>query len=67
MSEVAMIHLARAIAITEDGQELPITNSFDSDGDECDLDEAVACVAGPDKGGYWLSIDLQQFEGVTVQ
>lgn len=67
MSEVAMIHLARAIAITEDGQELPITNSFDSGGDECSPDGAVACVAGPDKEGYWLVIDLRQFEGVTVQ
>ena len=67
MSEVAMIHRELAIAITEDGQELPITNSFDSDGDECGPDGAVACVAGPDKEGYWLSIDLPQFEGVTVQ
>lgn len=62
-----MVHRTRAIAITEDGQKLPVTNSFDSDGDECDLADAVACVAGPDKDGLWLSIDLMQFEGVTLQ
>ena len=63
MTEVAMVNTTLAIAITEDGQELPVTNSFDRDGDECDLDDAVACVAGPDKDGFWLSIDLMQFEG----
>lgn len=65
--EVAMVSVSRAVAITEDGQELPITNAFDDDGDECDLDEAVSCVAGPDKDGLWLAIDLMQFEGVTLQ
>ncbi len=62
-----MINRTLALAITEDGQELPITDGFDAEGGECDLDAAVACVAGPDKDGYWISIDLMQFEGVTLQ
>ena len=67
MSEVAMVHRGRAVALTEDGQELPITNAFDDDGDDCDLEDAVACVAGPDKDGMWLQIDLRMFDGVTMQ
>jgi hypothetical protein len=67
MSEVAMVHVGRAVAMTEDGQELPITSAFDDDGDDCDLADAVACVAGPDKDGMWLTINLAMFEGVQVQ
>jgi hypothetical protein len=66
-TEVAMINCARAVAITEDGQELPVVASFDGDGDDCNLEDAVACTAGPDRDGKWLAIDLRQFEGVTVQ
>lgn len=65
--EVAMINVARGVALTEDGQILPITNSYDEGGDDCDLAEAVACVAGPDKDGLWLSIDLRLFEKASVQ
>ena len=65
--EVAMINVAMGVAIMEDGQELPITNAYNEDGDECAPEDAVACVAGPDRGGMWVRIDLQQFEGVTLQ
>ena len=65
--EIAMVNVSIAIAITEDGQELPITNAFDGYGEDCDLGDAVACVAGPDKDGLWLSIDLTQYEGVMLQ
>lgn len=65
--EVAMINVARGVALTEDGQILPITNSSDEGGDDCDPAEAVACVAGPDKDGLWLSIDLRLFEKASVQ
>ena len=44
--EVAMVNVAARIAVMEDGQELPVTNAFDEDGDECDPEDAVACVAG---------------------
>ncbi len=37
-----MVNVAARIAIMEDGQELPVTNAFDEDGDECDPEDAVA-------------------------
>jgi hypothetical protein len=65
--DVAMVHVGRAVALTEDGQELPITNAFDDDGDDCDLADAVTCVAGPDRDGMWLTINLTMLERVTLQ
>lgn len=47
--------------MTEDGQVLPVTNAFDADGDDCDIADAVTCVAGPDKDGNWLTIDFSAF------
>ena len=35
-----MINVALRIAVMEDGQELPVTNAFDEDGDECDPEDA---------------------------
>jgi hypothetical protein len=66
-SDIAMINVWQRIAITEDGQELPVTHCFDSDGDECDPEDAVAVVAGPDRDGRWLQIDMTAFEGVPMQ
>lgn len=67
MIEVACIHLTRRVAITEDGQEMPVTHFFDANGDDCDCDEAVSCVAGPDKDGLWLQIDLSFFDAAVNQ
>lgn len=55
------------IAYTEDGQALPVTNWFDDDGEDCDADNAVTCVAGPDKDGLWLCIDFRLMEQVAIQ
>ena len=67
LAGVAMVNVALGVAMMEDGRELPITNAFDDDGDDCDLTEAVACVAGPDRDGMWVSIDLRQFERMAIQ
>lgn len=67
MIEVACINVKQRIAITEDGQELPITHCFDSDGDDCDSDDAVTVVAGPDRDGLWLRIDMAAFDDVVMQ
>lgn len=68
MSEISCVNCALKIAITEDGQSLPITNLIDSNGDECDdVDEAVTCVAGPDKDGMWRVIDFREMEKVAMQ
>ena len=64
---VEMINRARAVVVTDAGQELPITDAFDALGMTCDLTDAVTCVAGPDSDGLWFAIDLTQFEGVTLQ
>lgn len=55
------------VAYTEDGQVLPVTNWLDEDGDDCDEDDAVVCVAGPDRDGFWLTIDFREMEEVTLQ
>lgn len=67
MIEVACINVKQRIAITEDGQELPITHCFDIDGDECDPDDAVTVEAGPDRDGLGLTIDMAAFDRVVMQ
>jgi hypothetical protein len=65
--EVATINIQMKIAITEDGQSLSVVEAFDEDGDDCDLEDAVVCVAGPDKDGLWLTIDFRDWESVIIQ
>lgn len=68
MTEIACINLADRVAITEDGQNLPVTDMFDEYGDDCDaIEECVVCVAGPDSDGLWLTIDFREMEKVVVQ
>ena len=41
-------------------ETLPVEEMFDSEGEDTTvLDDAVTVVAGPDKRGYWLTIELQ--------
>lgn len=42
------------------GEFVPITNGFDRNGDECDLDDAVSIVAGPTKTGSWISMEVNR-------
>ena len=65
--EVDAIHRDRAIAILSDGQELPITNWIDTDGDECGPSDAVACACGPDVNGKWYAVNLSCFTGAIIQ
>lgn len=67
MIEVACISMSRGAALTEDGQELPVTHCFDGDGDDCEPDDAIAAVAGPDRDGLWLQINLSAFDDVVMQ
>lgn len=64
--EVQMIHRKLGIAILSDGQEVPITNWLDADG-ESDQEHATACVCGPCFDGKWYSVDLKQYERTTTQ
>lgn len=67
MTEVSCLNRALKIAMTDDGQMVAITDAFDSYGDDCDIKDAVSCVAGPDRDGNYLSINLRWFEGVSLQ
>lgn len=58
--DIEAVNRAQAIALLSDGTTLPVTNWFDSWGDECEPQEAVSCVAGQE-GSDWWSIDLSQF------
>lgn len=64
---IEAINLTDGLFITEDGEELEIVSAFDDDGDDCELEDAVACVAGPDSDGNWWTIDLTEFETVVMQ
>lgn len=58
MAEVAAILLDDGVVVMDDGQCVPITNVFDEDGDECDLDDEVySLVAGP-VDGQWLALEI---------
>lgn len=66
--EVSCANRDLRVAITEDGQSLPVTHLFDADGEECDdIEQAVTCVAGPDRDGFWLTIDFREMEKVPLQ
>ena len=64
--EVAMINVALGVAVMKTAKNCQ-SNAFDEDGDDCDPEDAVACVAGPDRDGMWVSIDPKQFEGGNLQ
>lgn len=65
--EIDLIHRARGIAILSDGQQIPVTNWIDIDGNECDYGDAVACAAGPDFDGNWYAVALGSFSGAIIQ
>lgn len=65
--EVQLVHRARGIAILSDGQEIPITNWIDMDGNECDYADACACACGPDFDGKYYAVALGSFVEVKAQ
>ena len=62
MIDVDAVNRTDAIAILSSGGAIPITNWLDASGDECEADDAMVAVAGPDADGRWFSIDLSNFE-----
>ena len=67
MNGVWAVNLAMKAVLLDDMQMLPITDLMDADGDPCDDADAVACVAGPDDEGQWLTIDLDALPGWAIQ
>lgn len=67
LKDAMMVNCAARVAILSDGEQLPITNFADSDGDDCEPADAIACVAGPDRDGKWWAIDLRHFDLQATQ
>lgn len=64
MPDVMMVNRSDRIALLEDNTVLTITDFLDADGDKCDAEDAVSCVAqGLD---VWWFIDLTEFENQAV-
>ena len=49
-------------AVLSDGQILPITHWLGYE-EECDPEDAISCVCGPCKDGYWYTVDLSEMKG----
>ena len=47
------------IAVIDDNEVLQVTNFIDQWGEDCEFDDAVVCVAGPDANGKWVTIDIE--------
>lgn len=54
---IEAVQLGERIVVLDGGIVLPITNLFDSDGDECEPDEAYTGVAGTDEYG-WITFTV---------
>lgn len=63
--DVQLVHRSLGIAILSDGQEIPITNWVNADG-ECSAEDAVTCVCGPCFEGKWYNVDLREYEHATL-
>lgn len=65
MGEITGVNRHLRCAVLDHDVYLWVTSWLDDDGDECDPDDAVACVAGDDEHGWW-AIDLTQFSRINV-
>lgn len=63
--DVYQIHRLLRIAVLTDDTQVPVTNWFDRNGDECDPLVAVTCVCGKDGVG-WFGVDLTKFTYVDI-
>lgn len=63
--DVAAINRKQGLAIMDDGALVAVTVWLDQNGDECEPDEAVVAVVGPDPDGWWHPVLLSNFEQAT--
>ena len=63
--DILFINRLAGVAVLDDNNVVPVTNWFDTLGDECTPDKAVSCVAGHDSVG-WYAVDLSQFGYAVV-
>ena len=64
--DVAAINRKHGLAIMDDGALVPVTVWLDRGGDECEPDEAVVAVVGPDPDGWWRPVLLSSFERAPI-
>ena len=57
------VHRERRIVIDDKGNQGVILSFYDTDGYECEPEEAVACVA--ECAGKFWAIDLREYENVS--
>lgn len=64
--EIRALNKGLAVATTDAGEHLPITDWLDADGDDCEPERAVVAVAGPDARGGWHVLRLWLFGQVQI-
>lgn len=57
---IECVHRECRIVIDDNGNQGVILNFFDADGDDCEPEEAVACVA--ECAGKFWAINLREYE-----
>lgn len=61
MAEYLTLLAAEMVFVSDDGSErLPVVSAVDDAGEECAIEAAVWCVAGPDKDGLFAQIDMSK-------
>lgn len=63
--QIEALNVAEAIFLAADGCSYPITNWVDAEGDECEPEDAVTCVAGA--SDRWWSLTIANFKGARSQ
>lgn len=53
--DIEAINLVQRVALLDNGEVLVITRMFGGDGEDCEPEEAISFVAGPDSNGKWYS------------
>ncbi len=59
---IVAVNVTERSCMSERGEIIPLTDFFDSDGEECDPDDAVAAVGG--HLNKWFAVDLRDFGGL---
>ena len=63
---ITVVNLSLRTAWLESGEQFPITNMFDEDGDETDDIDAVVAFVGRLPDGGWVTVDMREFEDASV-
>lgn len=69
MGEISIVavSLGQKIAITDDGEQIELTDFYDEDGDEIDDPTEAVVVVGKVPSGGWCTIDMREFVDARLQ